>query len=87
LTIEDDEIVDFYVIKKLNIDTSIIIEKDSIQKDDLTCPICYENEVEIQTNCKHNYCLSCIENINNKNNVCPYCRTELKCFHQICRET
>ena len=83
LTIENDKIINFWIIKKINTDKSIIIEKESIKNEDLICPICYENEVEIQTNCKHNYCLSCIENVNYKNYVCPYCRTELKYFHQI----
>ena len=59
------------------------IQKETILKEDLICPICYENPVEIQTNCKHNYCKPCIEKNNNLENLCPYCRTQLEYFYEI----
>jgi hypothetical protein len=50
---------------------------------ELTCPICYESEIYLQTNCKHNFCLGCVENFYESNNSCPFCRTQITQFNKI----
>ena len=55
----------------------------TIQKTDLEmCPICQENQEELQTvDCKHGYCRVCIQTWVNKyanHNTCPMCRTTLE---------
>ena len=53
----------------------------TIQKTDLEmCPICQENQEELQTvECKHGYCRECIQTwINTNHDNCPYCRTSLE---------
>ena len=41
------------------------------------CPICYENEVNLSTKCKHSFCSNCLIKWKEKNNTCPYCRSQL----------
>ena len=48
-----------------------------------TCFICYNKDVEIQTNCKHNFCNECIHNWMNRKNNCPLCRTEIYQIKEI----
>ena len=62
--------------------TTIKISLNDIDLDNRNCPICFE-EVNIQTECKHNYCEHCLSNhLNNKKN-CPLCRQSLKNFYAI----
>ena len=61
-----------YIAKKY--DMLICKKKEKLDE----CMICYENESEIITNCKHYYCKKCIFKwyiYNNK--ICPYCRTDI----------
>lgn len=37
------------------------------------CSICLENECQIQTNCFHNFCESCIKIWLREHESCPYC--------------
>jgi hypothetical protein len=70
---EYNEII-YKIITPLNI-------KGTIQKTNLEiCPICQENQEEIQTvDCKHGFCYKCIhEWLNTNHSTCPYCRTCLK---------
>lgn len=41
------------------------------------CPICYENEVNLSTKCKHSFCNNCLTRWKEKNSNCPYCRSQL----------
>ena len=46
-----------------------------------TCSICFDSLANIQTNCNHLYCYSCINNWYHRNTTCPTCRNTLKeCF-------
>ena len=41
------------------------------------CYICYENASNILTKCNHFYCMNCLQQHYERNNVkCPYCRQE-----------
>ena len=41
------------------------------------CVICYQNLVNVETSCKHQFCMECINKINNSNKFnCPICRRE-----------
>jgi ankyrin repeat protein len=78
---ENDKIVSFHVLKQLPIDKTTIISINNIQ--DKECPICYENTVQKQSNCKHNYCTECIQKHYNNNSSCPICRQQLTTFYNI----
>jgi hypothetical protein len=43
----------------------------------IECSICLENECQIQTNCLHNYCESCIKIWLKEHENCPYCLGEI----------
>ena len=51
------------------------------KQEEKECPICYEDEVEVQTNCGHNYCKKCI--IKTELSSCPYCRQEINGLYLI----
>jgi hypothetical protein len=51
------------------------------EQEEKECPICYEHEVEVQTNCGHNYCKKCI--IKTELSSCPYCRQEMNGLYLI----
>ena len=38
------------------------------------CPICYDNECNLETTCLHTFCKTCINQY--ESNSCPYCRTQ-----------
>jgi hypothetical protein len=42
-----------------------------------------DEDVKIQTNCEHSYCLNCISEWYKKSKSCPYCRQQLIDFYQI----
>ena len=70
IEIIDDIIINYEIINNLIIDKYI---KNIF--DDNLCIICLENNANIITECKHLYCLKCIETHYIVNNVkCPYCR-------------
>lgn len=48
----------------------------------MTCKICYENQKELITKCGHQFCLNCIREWMNIQNICPYCRSDLN-YNQI----
>lgn len=75
--------IQYYILKNIPIDFTKKIDINTIDKDSRECPICYENVVNIQTQCKHNYCKDCIQIYYNKNNNCPCCRTNLDLFYPI----
>lgn len=51
------------------------------EQEEKECPICYEDEVEVQTNCGHNFCKKCI--IKTELSSCPYCRQEMNGLYLI----
>ena len=65
-----------------------VIQLKYTNKEDLVCPICYDEDavVEVQTNCKHNFCSKCITDYYNKCNencLCPYCRQIITSFNKL----
>lgn len=85
--IDNDEINEWLkTIKK------IVLPIDHTKKIDLStigdkkCPICYDATISVQTNCGHNFCVSCIETVYNKKSLskrCPCCRSGLNTFYSI----
>lgn len=61
-------------------------EQSSTNKEEFQCHICYNSQVEVQTNCGHNFCTTCITNYYNKCNGtcnCPYCRQTITCLNKL----
>ena len=85
ISIEDDEIVDYFVLKTLPIDSITLTIKSTI--DDSICVICRDATSDIQTNCLHLFCNDCISQWYSKNESCPYCRSELTSFNRVVIET
>lgn len=84
LIVENNEIMNYYK-KRVIPSTNNIIELCVENTEDLDCPICYD-KVEVQTNCGHNFCASCITEYYNKcksNCACPCCRQLLTHISQI----
>jgi hypothetical protein len=80
--IENDNIISYRIKHPLTINNEITKQLKNIN--DNICPICKEEDVTIQTECEHNYCLECItEWVQRVNNTCPYCRTEITSFYKI----
>ena len=49
-------------IERLNIDTGQIITSKSILEEDIEqCPICLNNNIDIELTCEHQFCNNCIE--------------------------
>jgi hypothetical protein len=80
-------------IVNFKIKNEIVFAHDTIaltieNKADNVCPICYDAQVEVQTNCGHNFCIKCItdyyNNYNSNDNCkCPYCRQILTSFNKL----
>ena len=77
----DNKIVDY----KIKINLPILNNKQIIlsQTDDKICPVCLDNQIELQTNCKHNFCVKCCDQFYTVNKICPYCRTNITQFYKI----
>jgi ankyrin repeat protein len=77
--IVNNQIINWYI------KTTIIINqtKQIYVTKPIKCPICIDEDVKIQTNCEHSYCLNCISEWHNKSNTCPLCRQQLNDFYQI----
>lgn len=43
-----------------------------------TCPVCQEDDCEIQTACNHTFCKTCINTWFQNHTTCPYCRENVK---------
>lgn len=72
----DDE----YDLKIPNYLTSnLYIEEriDIILTESIICSICINNNVNIQTNCSHYFCLDCISEWYTTNKECPHCRQNI----------
>ena len=68
-----------YTIMKRFILNRNIIKVDEID----VCTICKENDIDIQTNCKHHFCTSCICSWLIITNTCPFCRQTIDCLNKI----
>ncbi len=77
------DIIQYHILKDIPIDFTQKIELSTINRESRECPICYENVVNIQSKCKHNFCKDCIQIYYNKNNKCPCCRNNLDLFYLI----
>ena len=87
LVIENNKIIYYHIKRVLPFNTEAIQLKYT-NKEELVCPICYSKEyfVNVQTNCKHNFCLTCITDYYNKCNGncnCPYCRQTITSFYNL----
>jgi hypothetical protein len=91
LIVEKNKIVKYYVKREVPYNNELIILKYA-NKDDLICPICYDEEkcIEVQTNCNHQFCSSCIKNYYNNNSItknnccnCPYCRQPITSINKL----
>ena len=81
----NDNIVHYSVVKPnhINFDLSVKINKNSINKDNMLCVICYENESNLQTSCYHNYCSKCLIKWLDIKDTCPYCRNTIYNVYKI----
>jgi ankyrin repeat protein len=75
-------IIDYYKEKDYDkIFDMINITKKIIPRNQLSgdCPICYMNEINIETNCKHHYCIDCFVQYHciKKARKCGHCRTNI----------
>ena len=55
-------------------------EGDYLNIEKVECPICkglVEESKTITTDCAHQFCYSCLDKWEEKNNSCPMCRKEL----------
>ena len=76
LEIKDNQI--YYSIKLFHVhhDILYITQKEK-------CSVCYDKDVQNQFGCKHRFCISCIKEWLNYNNICPYCRHPIKDVYMI----
>ncbi len=90
LIIKNNKIISYYINQKIPFSNNTInFSYNSVEE--LVCPICYDEIkfVEIQTNCGHNFCESCITDYYNIIVIkyydckCPYCRQDLTCFSKL----
>ena len=80
--IENNNIISYRIKQPLSINNEITKKLKDIN--DNICPICKQEDVTIQTECEHNYCLECItEWVQRVNKNCPYCRKEITNFYKI----
>jgi hypothetical protein len=85
IVIENNQIIEYYIIVELPYMKNIV-ELTIQHIEDNVCPICYDSHVEVQTNCGHNFCDSCMTNYYSKcENTCncPYCRQPVTSFTKL----
>ena len=77
--IEDDEIIEWNIIKKLELKKERKIEKKE------TCPICMDKLSNVITFCNHQYCYDCINSVYSKKDIvnCPICRRNIEEFYKL----
>lgn len=79
--ISSDKIVDWMIIKSLNLSN---IETIIQLKNKVKCSFCFGDEPNVITNCSHQYCEDCINLwYSNKHTTCSYCKTELASLSKI----
>ncbi len=79
LDIQNNQIISYSIKKELIIQNSPK-KVDTIEN----CPVCFDHS-ELITNCSHQFCLDCLENVNNKNIdlVCPLCRCKVDLIYKV----
>ena len=81
LVLEDDCIIEYYIMVSLLLSGNISVEKIEL------CSICMNENSNCITNCNHQYCYNCINQWYVLKPSCPVCRGELtRCFH-ICESS
>jgi len=71
IEVEDDKLVSYKVNIPITFIDKVILKKEQIE----TCPICEQNECNVQSSCKHSYCKECILTwLDSYKRTCPYCR-------------
>lgn len=84
LTIENGKLIDWEVRVSLPNHPSKTLSLQDVSEEDRICIICQEHQVELQTNCSHNYCKECIQKWYNADRTnCPYCRQNITEFVRI----
>ena len=43
----------------------------------MSCKICYENKNEVITKCGHEFCMDCLKDWIEIEQICPYCRSDI----------
>jgi len=79
INISNNQITDWYVDKIIQIDQTRNIYINELTK----CTICYESDINIQTNCSHSYCLNCIREWNNISSECPLCKQKITHMYNL----
>ena len=51
--------------------------------EDKECTICTTNNINLQTNCKHNFCTECISEWYDLHKTCQYCRADITQFKNL----
>jgi hypothetical protein len=87
LVVENNKIIN-YDVKRILPFNADIKQLKYANKEELVCPICYDEykQVDVQTNCGHNFCNTCITDYYNKCNggcKCPYCRQLITSFNKL----
>ena len=72
--IENNKIISYYMKKSLIISKTIQLSCESITD----CNICMDTKADIQTDCSHQICKTCIERWMQNKDTCPMCRTNLQ---------
>ena len=52
----------------------VVLDKEKVETQ---CFICSSAEIQLQTNCKHNFCKNCVYKWLERSSKCPFCRTEI----------
>ena len=79
----------YYDIQKpIEIKKTLPIHSDIIQiicleEEDKECIICKHRTINLQTNCKHNFCTECISEWYGLHQSCPYCRANINTCNTI----
>ena len=61
-----------------------ILNRNIIKVEEIdVCTICKEKDNDIQTNCKHHFCTSCICSWLIITNTCPFCRQTIDFLNKI----
>ena len=84
LETSDNKIINYFVNKIVIKNTYPFGERYDIE----ICPICYQNQSDIITNCKHQYCNKCIQKLSSRfeeiNEIkCPLCRKTNLDFYKL----
>jgi hypothetical protein len=78
--IVDNKIIDWFTNKTMVVNQT----KQIFITEPIKCQRCKIEDVNIQTNCGHSYCLNCMTKQYKKSNInCPYCDEQINDLYQI----